>query len=96
MERMNELEFYSSRQHLANGFKRVVVGEGSHPYRSNWWPAGHIIGYGDTFVNQAYDFIASVRDNRKAEPDFEDGYICQKVLDAAQRSAREKKWIKVD
>lgn len=96
MERMNELEFYSSADSgNANGFRRIVVGEGTHPYMANWWPAGHIIGYGDTFVNQAYDFICAIRDNTGAVPDFEDGYVCQKVLDAAQRSAEEKKWMKV-
>lgn len=97
MEKMNDLEFYSisDKEHI-QGFRRIQVGEGSHPYMSNWWPAGHIIGFGDTFVNQVFDFISAIRDGKKVKPDFMDGYICQKVLDAGQRSAEEREWIKVE
>jgi predicted dehydrogenase len=93
MESMNELEVYqgSDKGHL-QGFRRVLVGEGSHPYMEAWWPAGHIIGYGDTFVNQAYDLVCAIRDGTKASPDFEDGVRCQEVLDAADRSARTGQW----
>ncbi|MCJ7665536.1 MAG: Gfo/Idh/MocA family oxidoreductase, partial [Actinobacteria bacterium] len=96
MEKMNELEFYSTsdKSHI-QGFRRIQVGEGDHPYMANWWPAGHIIGYGDTFVNQAYDFISGIRENKKVKPDFRDGYICQIIIDAAQHSADKGKWIKV-
>lgn len=97
MEKMNELEFYSTsdKEHI-QGYRRIQVGEGSHPYMSNWWPAGHIIGYGDTFINQTYDFISAIRENKKVKPDFRDGYICQKILDTGQKSADEKKWIKLE
>ena len=97
MEKMNELEFYSTSDagHI-QGYRRIQVGEGSHPYMANWWPAGHIIGYGDTFVNQAYDLITAIRDGKMVKPDFRDGLICQQILEAADKSARTGQWEKVN
>lgn len=97
MEKMNELEYYRGDDpgHL-QGFRRIQVGEGTHPYMANWWPAGHIIGYGDTFVNQAFDLITAIRDGVKIAPDFHDGLVCQRILEAADRSARTRQWEKVE
>lgn len=96
MEKMNELEFYrgSDPSHI-QGFRRIQVGEGDHPYMANWWPAGHIIGYGETFVNQAFDLITAIRDGKMVHPDFHDGLVCQMILDAADKSARTRQWEKV-
>lgn len=97
MENMNELLYYSTKDNPGlQGFKRIQVGEIDHPFMSNWWPAGHLIGYGETFVNQAYDFICAIRDGKSATPDFMDGYICQLILDAADRSAKNRTWIKIE
>ena len=97
MERMNELEFYSTsdKSHV-QGFRTIQVGESVHPYTGNWWPAGHIIGFGDTFVNQAYDLICAIRDNKKVSPDFSEGFTCQQVLESAQKSAETNKWVKIN
>jgi len=62
---------------------------------ANWFPAGHLIGYGDTFVNQAYDLITAIKESKKITPDFNDGLICQQILEAADKSVRTKKWEKV-
>ena len=96
MEKMNELQYYSNSdpQHI-QGFRTIQVGEGNHPYMANWWPAGHIIGYGDTFVNQAYDMIMAIKEGNMVSPDFEDGYACQQILDAADRSAHTRRWEKI-
>lgn len=93
MEKMNELEFYrvDDPSHI-QGYRRIQVGEGVHPYMANWFPAGHIIGYGDTFVNQAYDLITAIKEGKKITPDFNDGLICQQVLEAADKSSKSKKW----
>ena len=97
MEKMNELQFYSEEDPKAlQGFRRIIIGESSHPYMTNWWPAGHIIGYGDTFVNQFYDFIMAIKNGEKVKPDFEDGFINMKVLYAVYKSVKEKRWVKVE
>jgi len=96
MEKMNELLYYNeSDPEGYQGFKKIQVGETVHPYMSNWWPAGHIIGYGDTFVNQAYDLIMAIKQNKMVKPDFEDGLICQKILEKVSKSAETKKWEKI-
>lgn len=97
MEKMNELQFYAEddEAHI-RGFRRIQVGEAIHPYMKNWWSAGHIIGYGDTFVNQTYDFLHAVAKGEKVKPDFEDGYDCQLVLEAAQISSENNKWVNIN
>ena len=54
MEKMNELEFYRGSDPVnMQGFRRIQVGEGEHPYIANWWPSGHIIGYGRDFCKSS-------------------------------------------
>ena len=96
MEKMNELEFYSNSDEAhVQGYRKIQVGEGVHPYMKNWWPAGHLIGYGDTFVNQAYDMITAIKEGKMVKPDFVDGLICQHILEAAVKSAATGCWEKV-
>lgn len=97
MEKMNELQFYNvSDRANVQGFRRIQLGESVHPYMSNWWPAGHLIGYGDTFVNQAYDLVCAIKEGKQVRPNFLDGLENQYVLDAADRSAKEKRWVKIN
>lgn len=94
MERMNELQFYSRRDpgHV-QGYRTIQVGEGVHPYMSGWWPAGHIIGFGDTFVHEILDFLAAIGEGRQASPSFADGVRCQEILAAVDRSVAERRWV---
>lgn len=97
LERMNELEFYSTGDPPEErGFRRILVTEASHPYLSAWWPTGHIIGWEHTFVHQIYDFIQAVATRTPFDPDFAAGAACQRVLDAAQRSLQQRRWVTVD
>jgi len=95
-ERMNELQLYSSEdpQHL-QGFKLIQATEGCHPYMHAYWPAGHVIGYEHTFVNQVADTMNGIAGNKKLWPDFVDGLRNQEVLDAVMQSCRERSWVKV-
>ena len=95
-EKLNELEYYNvdDPAHV-QGFRRIIVGEAVHPYMANWFPAGHIIGYGDTFVNEYYDYFTAIKEGKPVTPDFRDGLACQRVLDAAERSSQTRSWTKV-
>ncbi len=96
-ERMNELEYWSNEDDLeVQGFRTIMVTEGVHPYISAWWPAGHIIGYENTFVNQFADFFKCIKDNTKAQPNFYDGLKNTQVLDAVTKSIESKTWETVD
>jgi predicted dehydrogenase len=96
MERMNELEVYDRTEASVNqGFKTIMVTEADHPYVGAWWPPGHIIGYEHTFVHALWDFLSCLEEDRMPEPSFREGVKVQAVLDAVERSAKSKKWVKV-
>lgn len=96
-ERMNELEYWSREDDLeVQGFRTIMVTEGCHPYISAWWPAGHIIGYENTFVNEFADFFKCIKENTKAQPNFYDGWKNMQVLDAVTKSIKTLTWENVD
>ncbi|MGC4855848.1 Gfo/Idh/MocA family protein [Micromonospora sp. DT4] len=88
LERLNELEFYdATRPTLEQGFGRILVTEGDHPYMSAWWPPGHIIGYEHSFTHQMRDLIEAIATGTDPAPSFADALQVQLVLDAVTRSA---------
>jgi predicted dehydrogenase len=94
LERLNELEFFSSEDpDGAQGFRTILVTAKSHPYLAAWWPPGHIIGWEHTFIHETYDLLVAIDGGKPAIPDFRDGWKCQQVLDAVQESAAESGWI---
>lgn len=96
LERLNELEYYSREDETGiQGFRTIIATDPSHPYAANWWPAGHIIGYGDSFVNMVADVFNSIAKGENPSPNFYDGVKCQEVLEAVDESIKTKKWIKV-
>jgi predicted dehydrogenase len=89
MERLNELQVFRSDGDRARGFKNVLVSEADHPFWEHWWPPGHIIGWGDTFVHELHHFLAAIAGDTKVAPHgatFEDGYRAAEVCDAIVRS----------
>jgi len=93
LEDLNYLYVYFRDEDPDNtaGFRRVNVTEQEHPYYRSWWPQGHTIGWGDTFVHTAYNIVDSVINGTDLEPltaTFEDGYRAAVVCDAVLRSAQ--------
>jgi predicted dehydrogenase len=96
LERMNELEYYSRKDNIAEqGYRNILVTENEHPYVYKWWPPGHIIGWEHTFIHEIGDFLSAIAENKKIKPDFHDGYQCQLVLDAVIASAKTGKWVHI-
>lgn len=96
-ERMNELEYFSSEDEAGTqGFRLIQVTEDIHPYAGAWWPAGHVIGYEQTFVHEMYEFTETIALDKKTCPDFSDGVKCSRVLEAVDLSITEKQWVCVD
>ena len=90
LERLNELEFYDATGPGAEqGFTRILVTEGDHPYMAAWWPPGHIIGYEHSFTHEMRDFIEAVATGADPTPSFADALQVQLVLDAVARSAEQ-------
>ena len=84
VERLNELEVAD-----ANGFKRVLVTQPEHPFMRFWWPPGHIVGWGDTFIHELAHMLEAIAGDHDVAPHgatFEDGYRCDEVVEAILRS----------
>ena len=97
LERMNELEvFFTEDDPDVQGFRTVNVTEPDHPYAGAWWPPGHILGYEHTFVHTMKDLMDGIKVGKSPAPNFEDGYRCQAVLDAVERSAASGEWTRPD
>src|SRR5436853_273160 len=97
MERLNELQVFKADGDRARGFKTVLVSEGNHPFWQYWWPPGHIIGWGDTFVHELHHFLAAIAGEHDVAPHgatFEDGYraaeVCDAIVRASQSGRREQ------
>ena len=85
VERLNELQVAEGP-----GFRRVLVTERDHPFMDLWWPPGHIVGWGDTFIHEVLHLLTAIAAGGGVAPDgasFEDGYRCAEVCDAILRSA---------
>ena len=93
LERMNELQVYlEDDEPDVKGFRTVLVTEPDHPYMEGWWPPGHIIGYEHTFVHTIKDLLDGIGAGQSPAPTFEDGYRCQAVLEAVERSVESRSW----
>lgn len=94
LERMNELEVFwvGEEPRATQGFHDVLITEGYHPFWSNWWPHGHIIGWEHTFVHEAAHLLDAIVNNKEIAPHgatFEDGYRNAVICDAISKSAEE-------
>jgi predicted dehydrogenase len=96
-EDMNRLQFFdNSNPADRQGFRNILVTRGGvHPYFGSWWPEGHIIGYEHTFIHTVADFVDACVAGKSVQPTFEDGLMNQRVLEAVEKSAHTRKWVKV-
>ena len=96
LESMNELQYFDRTESSeTQGFRTIIVTQPEHPYMQAWWPAGHIVGYEHSFINEIYDLIQAIANDKPITPTFEDGLRCQEVLDAVLKSAEERRWVKI-
>lgn len=93
LERLDELDVYFVEDEVGlQGFRTINVTEPVHPYAGHWWPAGHIIGWEHTFVHAIADLMDGIKNGVNPAPTFEDGFRCQAVLDAVERSVASGTW----
>jgi predicted dehydrogenase len=99
MERLNELQYYSSADPAdRRGFRTILVTEKVHPYLAGYWPPGHVLGWEHAMVNQVYHFFDALANGTKVEPlaaTFEDGHRADLVIDAMIKSSATKRWESV-
>ncbi len=95
-EDMNEFHYYNCADPEGlQGFRKVLACDPGHPYVNSWWPPGHIIGYEHLFVHEIYEFLSCLKKKKPTYSTFEDAVNCQSVLEAVEKAASTKQWIKV-
>ncbi len=95
-EDMNFFQYFSRKDPATlQGFRRIHATDGAHPYASNWWPTGHIIGYEHLFVHEMYEFLSCLDKKTASYSTFADAVACQRVLEAVEKSTTSRKWTKV-
>jgi predicted dehydrogenase len=100
LERLNELEVFwvGEEPKATRGFHEAMITEGYHPWISNWWPQGHIIGWEHTFVHELTHFLDCIVNNKSVAPlaaSFDDGYRTARICDAILKSAASRKQVDV-
>jgi predicted dehydrogenase len=96
-ERFNELLFYrvgDDPRHA--GYRRIEAGPQHHPYGLFCVAPGHQLGFNDLKTMEVADFLEAIAGGPAKGPDFREAWEIQKVIDAALRSARERRWVRVD
>jgi predicted dehydrogenase len=93
LERLNELNVFWKGEDPkeTQGFHNALISEGYHPYWSNWWPHGHMLGWEHSFVHEFHHFFNAIVNDQDVAPygaTFVDGYrnavICDAILKSAQ------------
>jgi predicted dehydrogenase len=77
------------------GLRTVYTGPNS-PYGDALWPIPALgIGYGETKIIEAYEFMKAIAEGGKVRPDFADGYQTALVDEAILESGRTSAWVSV-
>jgi predicted dehydrogenase len=93
--RLNELWFGDATDDPGlYGLRLIRAEHPTHPYAAHWWPIGQGVGYGTSFVNQAADHLERWPDGAW-DPDLATGLEVQRVCEAMERSAAERRWVAV-
>lgn len=100
LEQLNELEVFwvDDEPKETQGFHRAMITEGYHPFYSNWWPHGHIIGWEHSMIHEVNHLLDCIVNNKNVAPlgaTFEDGYRCAVICDAIVESAARRKQIDI-
>ena len=95
-ERRDELQVaFAKDQGDRKGFRTVYTGP-AHPYGEGLWPIPALgIGYGETKIIEAYDFIKAIVEGGEVSPNFKDGYQINLIADAMAESAVKREWVSV-
>ncbi len=96
---LHRLEYFDhGDEGRVRGWRSVHVtdGGGEQPYMDHWWVPGLQIGYAESFVHQAADFLTAMAAGAPCGPTFRDALETQKVCAAVLESAAAGQWVKID
>lgn len=93
LEDMNRLQFFDATDPAAlQAARNVLVTGPDHPYSSNFWKPGHLIGYEHTFIATLGDFFTALARKEAFHPNFQDAQDTQKIIAAIESSAGSGQW----
>ncbi len=81
------------------GFAEVSVTEQDHPYASDWWPAGHDLGWEHGHIIGISQFLRAIAAGGPlpaAVATFEDGYRVAAIIEAMRESSRNARQVRLD
>jgi predicted dehydrogenase len=87
LARLNELTLMD-----AHGSRTLFTTDPAHPFMRFWYPRGHPIGWGDSFLHQIDHALRIIAGEIEADghlATFRDGYRCAEVCDAIRLSSRQ-------
>jgi predicted dehydrogenase len=95
-ERMNELQFYDSRDPKdRQGFRTLLMGP-AHPYGEHFWRVpGYQIGFGETKALQFLELVRAIEGGEPVSTSFVDGVRAKQVEDAVESSVGSRRWESV-
>jgi predicted dehydrogenase len=98
-EDLNNLYYFDATapRHLQGWTKIQASVPNVHPYQAAYWPTAHPLGYEHAFVNQAADMFRVLGGGEPEVPipDFDDAYQTQRVLEAVELAAKERRGVKL-
>ncbi|MFQ6035185.1 MAG: Gfo/Idh/MocA family protein [Sedimentisphaerales bacterium] len=93
---LHRLSYFDHRdESIVRGWRSVHVTDSDMPYMDKWWVPGLQIGYAETFVHQAAEFLQNLAKGKPTSPTFRDALATQYVCEAVLNSAKSNKWEKV-
>ncbi|HJT71336.1 MAG TPA: Gfo/Idh/MocA family oxidoreductase [Terriglobales bacterium] len=96
LEEMNSLRFFDATDPgPLQADRNILVTGPAHPYASNFWKPGHVIGYEHTFIATLGDFLQRLADGKEFHPNFKDALKTQELLAAVESSAGSRQWTKI-
>ena len=95
-ERLNEIKLYTrSKDPRQQGFRTILCGPYHPPYDAFLPNAGHSLGFIDVKACELNNLLTASTPGEPAWPNFEDGIIIERVMDAIDRSALSGRWLDV-
>ena len=93
---MNEFQLYvTSDRPTEQGFRTVLTAPSHKPYERFIPAPGHSLGFNDLKVIECRQVIGRMRGEDGLAITFDDGIAIERTVDAAARSFREGKWVRV-
>jgi len=96
-ERLSELQLYTANDASnRQGFRRILTGPEHPDYVNFCVSAGHGLGYNDMKAVEVRDLVEGIVADKPLWPDFRAACQVNQILDAAELSHAERRWVTLE